>query len=231
MLLDPEANICKALFDTLPKDAEKTLGMFEALVRTLSDAADPDAIVVTERAMFDFIANHVREGEKQFERDIWDTFVKGLYPNISGWSELAANPGALKVLKELSEMPEVRRKFAEVHVLKAMDHLGLQLSADEIESRAAWLENHLTVPFALYHLVIQRVVGQGARLNRPERRNWWWDMSILFGIGDDQGVEGLPLTLVSSDGDMADAARRAGFGKHVVRYPDYLEQLGLDSSI
>ena len=50
MLLDPEANICKALFDTLPKDAEKTLGTFEALVRTLSDAADPDAIVVTERA-------------------------------------------------------------------------------------------------------------------------------------------------------------------------------------
>jgi hypothetical protein len=220
--------MCKALFGRLPAGAEDTPRAVEALVRGLADADEPDDFVRLNRAEFDFIAQHVDKVERDFEQDFWDAIIKPLNPNISSWEELRARPDLLRALEAAMKTPVLKIAFSRMLVLKAADALGISPTARQVDDRTRWLVAYLSVPMALYHLVVRRVAGQGARLNKSERRNWIWDLYILFGIGDDHAANDLPLTLVSSDKDMAAAANTAGFAKFVVSFPDYLARLGIN---
>lgn len=227
ILVDPEANMCKTLFGLTPPGAIETLGVVEGLIRGLADGEDPAEFVRLNATPFETLREHVSEVELTFEKDFWEAIIKPLNPSIGSWVELGARPDVIRSLEEHLKTPHLKLAFARVMVMKAADQLEVTLPDGEIEQKAHWLVDYLNVPFALYQYIVRHVAGEAARLNKPSRRNWIWDLHILFGIGDNHSVNGLPLTLVSSDREMAGAAKAAGYGQYVLGIDEYLGQLSI----
>ena len=62
-------------------------------------------------------------------------------------------------------------------------------------------------------LLVERIVCDGAHLDRPKVRNLLWDHEIAGNLG--QEIDGLPILVVTSDKYFAAAALRAGHGSAV----------------
>lgn len=74
-------------------------------------------------------------------------------------------------------------------------------------------------------VLLERIVCDGANLNKPKIRNLLWDQEIAANAG--QEIDGLPILVVTSDKFFAEAARRAGHAAAVRNPPQYANMLGI----
>lgn len=74
-------------------------------------------------------------------------------------------------------------------------------------------------------VLLERIVCEGASLDKPKIRNLLWDQEIAGNLG--QQIEGLPILVVTADGFFAEAARRAGHAAAVRSPLEYATMLGV----
>lgn len=74
-------------------------------------------------------------------------------------------------------------------------------------------------------VLLERIVCDGANLDKPKIRNLLWDQEIAGNAG--QEIDGLPILVVTRDKFFAEAARRAGHPAAVCDPSQYARMLGI----
>jgi len=218
--MDPDADMCLALFHRLPPDAQANIDQLTWLLKRVTGLRGQN-LGQRECELVQAIADHVDTKEQSFISDTFKRVVKPLNPDIGSWEEFQRRPDLSPAVLEALSQEEWSRTFARVQVLKAADALGLNPTEADIEERTTWLRQYVKAPFALYTEVMKRVIVNGARLTAKNRANWFWDIHILFGVGREHTTENQPILLVTSDADMVDAATKSGAGTVVASYEEY----------
>jgi hypothetical protein len=223
-LADSTSLIAQALFGRRPPahfENSQLLISLAAYIAQEKPAQMPEEAVHLIRQ----VKTHVDETEEQFVQETYRYTVQSVNPNATDWAPLRNDPQMQARALEFLGSPESAVRFGEMLLQHVLDALGIT----EVEPRRLELAREISesfqVPWRLMNEILRRILTQGCDLRKRNRRNWIWDMHIACSVGVQHSIEGKPLRLITTDGDILAASAAAGCGELVQSYADYRQAL------
>ena len=220
-----DLQLCIALWDEWPDALSHSDDMIRAIALRISE--DPSEVAM-EQMRPDL--RRVSEVMVKTER----TFAEGtrayLMPQIEASAKelgLAADTGDLRTASlAYLETEQARELVAEAHVLRARDHTAIEETAEETRERARFVAKDFEAGIRLYVAMMKKILRSNWDLTKGGKgANLLWDMQVAFLVGKNFTVQGRPVSLVSGDRAIVDAASEAGLGEDVMSLDAYRERL------
>lgn len=225
-LADPESLVAKAVFGQGIENNRQVTEMLLTLCRHVEERREGPLDPEVE-ALASGLKDHVASAEAGFAADMFAYLVQPFSAGVSTWAEVEKNPGLAQPALKFLRGPEAKNLFAGALIRKVADLINRRPSDAEVAAAAAWLGDRMGVAAALYNDICHRIIVQGCRLTKKNRVNWFWDLNLALCIGDSHSIAGLPVTLVTTDQDIVEAAQSAGARGSVMTFVEYRKSLGL----
>lgn len=225
ILMDSESLLVKLLFNCKREDPEQMWNIVGTHAYQIY--ADPcERHLDTFRPNFRLFAEFVDKIESRFVNDM-STIVSALNPSAKDWHPLKEDDRKRTQILNYLKSDKSLLLFAEAQVYKACQLVKKDPESIDIHKYAERVKELFLTPLILYREIIKKIVISGCDLTRRNRGNWIWDIQILFGVGKGT-LNNKRLILVTTDGEMLDAAKRARLEDKVLRLKDYLDSVGFN---
>ena len=189
------------------------------LAQMIASAPEDDDLAELAESI-DTVATHVSEKEQWFSEYLG---------NLRREVESAAGNETLRerraAVRSYVNSPEARHDDAIALVTRTYHKRGLALPVQIPESLIQRVALASCTSCLAVGVLLERIVCEGANLDKPKIRNLLWDQEIAGNLG--QQIEGLPIVVVTADGFFAEAARRAGHAWAVKSPLEYASVLGV----
>jgi hypothetical protein len=220
---DPESTVSQTLFGNVPPIASLNLAELNTLAAYVNHNA-PNLNSATELGRFRIFADALNAREKQ-----WLDAMNQLLINC--------DPSVAQALVGGTSDKEVRKKLRNVFAgqdyfegwsLAVVNHhaalVGWSGPQAQILAKAQLVRTVFAVPFLLMRTLAQKLPVP-TPLNLAKRVNFLADYAICFSIGG--SINGVPVSLITGDGDITEAAQLAGYGNQVESLSTYRTSIGL----
>lgn len=223
-LADSENQLCKAIFgEPIPK-REAEAEAYAQIVSAVVHSKSPEAWSHYQPAL-DYLRDHVEDVEQQFVEDMWDHVVRGLDPSAGSWHPLHDEPELRKHLAQAITSDIGRRLCARMVVRKAALQIDRDLSQESVDAKVDFVTEVFPTPLALYNEIVRRIILDGCDLRRRNRANWIWDMQMAFQTSPAAALQGVPVWLITGDGDIRQAAAAVGADDVVKSVNEYRDSV------
>jgi hypothetical protein len=190
-------------------------------------ALDDTAIAIAAAPSVNTVKAHMEQLKsiRAFSEGIEDKFMDTFREKHQEFHELPKD--RKKSLIRTFKHENVHMAWEYVILIQAAEAAGAdltQFSEAELETKLARIRKRFPAPSHLVKIIMSKMVGHhDFNIENNNRKNWYWDYQMLFYIAEE-----LQLFLVTSDGDMVDAARDAGIDNRVIPVKEYLALLNLN---
>jgi hypothetical protein len=170
----------------------------------------------------------VQETEELFKDQLRELIQK-IDPTADDWSILQKDPKKRAKAVAYFGSEEIERELALGYVTTIHDHLlGKNLIArdtpTELHRKAEYFVQIFSAPIKLYKELLKKFLQPDFNFEARNRENFVWDIHLLFAVGDHTLQAGTAkLYMVTSDGEIRNAAKLAGFDNKVYSYDEYVE--------
>ncbi len=225
-IMDSESLVLKALYNIILPESSTTTEQLAKLSRYIYENTPG---VLDEKRIIECkqLKSHLDQIETQFVSDMWQYVVQQLKPATTGWAPLENDKSTRNVVLESINSRGMPSFIAHAFVIKAMVQAKRNESATDITAKAKWISGKFNTSIQLYREILKRIVETGCNIDKPERRNWIWDMQIAFGVGQMIGDDNKELHLVSTDKAILQAAENAGSRRYVHSLAEFKKQLSM----
>lgn len=152
------------------------------------------------------------------DRTTVENVRKGMKGDEARWAELHSQ------IRHLDPTTmDFRSKWAQYMVSTYSERAGIRMTPDDIQSCEEYVLTLFEIPFQFTkHLYINHSAEElpGVRWS-----NHLWDLGLCFMFGPQHLLDGLPVLVVTTDGQFKEAARRVGHETQVLTLPEYLDLL------
>lgn len=225
---DSESQMALTLFGVSLAGRRESASLVSGVVKEISEKG-LEGLVNDVLETVKKLRAHRDQVERQFASDM-EAVVRVLDPNASAWQPWPNEPEKRKAFIKAVQDGKGLPFLAETLVLKAADDAGWKPSRQEVEGRARFVLENFPTPLVFYDLQVTKLVQSGADFSKSKHANSIWDMQLCYYALPDATILGFPVLLVSDEGQIHEAARRAGAPGRVVRWDDYVQRVA-DCSI
>ncbi len=226
---DAHSTVCQQLFGISPPgylQGLQNLGSHVShIVNHAPDISDPkvqDNIQNLARGM----AAKEKEWLKGME-DVLDRFSPGIAKKVFGGSN---DSEALKRVRTHFASSAFFDAWANYIVISNAAEVGItNLTIEQVKAKVDLVRKLFPVPFRLMCAMLEKLATpRPANLANPKHKRWnfVWDSMISFSIGNGT-IEGVPVYMVTDDGEIVEAAKAAGFDDQVLSLDSYLKQVDM----
>lgn len=172
------------------------------------------------------ISQYVRDEENQFVSDMFNFVVKGLNSSATDWTPLVNDEVTKTRFLRFINSEEAIMDLAKMYVIKACSIAGIGHSNVDMDTLAEKVKSTFSAPLKLYIMILKRIAETGCDITQRSRRNWIWDIQLLFYVTPTTLIN-KEIFLVSSDRDIIKAAEMGGRRNNVIRLNNYLNLINL----
>jgi hypothetical protein len=223
-----EEQLCKTLFGVDLADHRAASSLLATGCKQVYEAGESGSLDELQ-PVFEDMKRHVAAVERDFVSDLFKYAVKGFNADAVDWNPLAKKPELRAAVLEFSKSPEALERVAEAIVLKAamLSHsqLNRKLGRERLEDMKDAVQEHFSVSLQHYNDILHRIARTGSDYTKKNRANDIWDHQLTFLIGRNHSIAGKQVKLISDDGGISEAARKAGVPELVCSLEDYLAAL------
>ena len=224
LFTDPTSMVCQQLFGVSPTKNQETLDLI-AQTCTHIGRDRPDHIEPEVKQIIHAVAEHVRQTEERFVKEIYELVVRPMNPSTEGWAPLRGNREAQAAARRYLASEDSRIAFGQMQLDNCLEALDKTLSKTEQIEASRFLAKKLVVAATLFNEILGRIVTAGCNLEKRNRRNWVWDLYLALGIGADHSVQNKGIHLVTTDRDILTAAEVAGCKDIVYSYATHRSRI------
>jgi hypothetical protein len=225
-IIDSESLVLKALYNVILPESSTTTEQLAKLshyiYKNTPGVIDEKRIIVCKQ-----LKTHLDHIETQFVSDMWQYVVQQLKPATTGWAPLENDKSTRSVVLESINSKEMLSFIAHAFVIKAMVQARRNESATDVAAKAKLISDKFNTSIQLYREILKRIVETGCNIDKPERRNWIWDMQIALGVGQMIGDDHKELHLVSTDKAILRAAESSGARQYVHSLAEFKKDIGM----
>jgi len=167
------------------------------------------------------ISQYVQDEENQFVSDMFDFVVKGLNSSATDWAPLVNDEVTKTRFLRFINSEEAIMDLAKMYVIKTCSIAGIRHSNVDMDTLAEKVKSTFPAALKLYMSILKRIAETGCDITQRSRRNWIWDIQLLFYVTPTTLIN-KEIFLVSSDRDIIKAAEMGGRRNNVIRLNDYL---------
>jgi len=167
------------------------------------------------------ISQFVQDVENQFVSDMFNFVVKGLNSSATDWAPLVNDEVTKRRFLRFVNSEKAIMDLAKMYVIKTCSIVGIRHSNVDIDSMAEKVKSSFPAALKLYMSILRRIAETGCDITQRSRRNWIWDIQLLFYVTPTT-LMNKEILLVSSDGAIIRAAEMGGRRNNVIRLNSYL---------
>jgi len=226
ILADSESTLAKLLFnyeDTALIQKWKVLGNYAYQIFINEDESNINKF----RKYFELIAEYVGEVEEQFLSDIFNFVVLRLNPSAINWKPLINEKGKRKAFLNYLNSGNSISGLALMQVYKACNIAKIDPRKIKLDNYTDKAKNAFSAALTLFNEILKRIAESGCNLRNKNRRNWIWDIQILFSVTNNT-LNNKNVMLITTDRDMLKAAQDVRLGSNVLRLKEYLNSIGFN---
>lgn len=233
LFADPESTVCLELFNKVPPNAEE----FVQNLSKIATHVKSNAPAITDSTVlnnFKVFSTEMNSREKEWRQDM-EKVLNNCSPNAAKvWFSDQINQRnksdkhILEKLRNFFASQDFMETWANVTVERHASMVNRTLSAEELKEKINIVREVFSVPFHLTSKLLQKIATPNQiNINSPRRKHWnfIWDFYIAFSIGNYHAVEDADMYMVTSDGDILEAAAGANCAHRVVSLDDYLNRV------
>ena len=168
------------------------------------------------------IKKHINDSEEGVVENI-ETLCKNIDPNFSNWNLFYKEPSNRKKYLDYIRSDEFTNITA--YIFLAYVKLIIQTTKAITENDITTFTEMYKVGIELRRYFYEQILTPNFDLTQKSRVNFFWDEQILFAVGNT--IQGNPITLVTSDKKIIDAATKTGYQKFIKSFDDYMNFLGI----
>ncbi len=222
---DSEAAVCRLAYQQDPLGHAEISERLAYLCRRIATTG-PEAAKTIGNLELSWWAQQAKEIEDDFVDDMMTHIIRDHIPDASSWEALKRDPTKRDEALEFIESSDFVNEMAAANVRKARRLLKMNPNDDRVDKdRIDLVAAAFRVAFELYRAVLRRVIVDGVDVSRTKYRNWIWDLHIAFLIGDFTVFNNRPVSFVTDDKMIVEAARTADLGDYVRSFDDYSQAL------
>jgi hypothetical protein len=204
---DTEDILCRELFGRDTPGRAEEIDAGGAFVRRVA-MGDADELNELSPALAG-LRDHIAHVEAEFVAAMRD-IVQHLDPRASGWETFRSDPERRRAILARIDAGHGLRYFAEALVRRAAASIGTAIEGADLQHRVEFVMRHFGTPLRFFDAIIRKLVDGGVDMSKPQRANSIWDLQIAFYGVPGWAIDGAPLILVTDEGAIREAARRAG---------------------
>ncbi len=227
VLADFDLQISRFFFKVIDPNRERIDTQLGEIVCALG-LKDTDHVLKRYQYNLKQIRAQIKETEDFFKNQL-KGFIKKIDPNADSWSILQNDANKRKKAIEYFKSEQIEKEISLGYISMAYQNLlskGLipTESNESLLKKGEVFREIFQAPIQLYKSLLQKFVQPEFDMDSKSRENFVWDIHIMFTIGD-HVVSGTisQLYLITSDNEMINAAKNAGFLSKVFSYPEYIE--------
>lgn len=224
VLADSESQLCWALHRKVPATHQDTTEKLCRLFNYISTHCSESDIAKIRNDLKE-ITGVVSDTEARFISDMMQFTVQGFDPEATDWSPLRNDATLRKKVLTFIDSQDSLLALCRVHVFKSYFLLGESIDETQVDTLSKLLLMNFEAPFQLYREIVRRIIMTGCNLSKKNRANWVWDIQIAFTIGPNHNLNGLSVRLVTEDGDILEAAKKANCESMVCSLREYLSRI------
>lgn len=221
-----EGQVSHSLFHASPNvggDASASLG---AVVGQIANTERADLPGLFQETLCE-CRDRVLFLEERFIQSLFDGVVRTLVPEATDWPSVTQDSSIRSGLLESIAAGDGLGQIAEGTVTRMADDLGIELSEEELAEKVKVVKEAFPVPLHLFNTLVRNIVENGLDMTKKKRANYLWDFHIAFSTGTGANIDGVPIWLVTDDGDILNAAATAGATQNVKSFDEYTLVLDL----
>lgn len=228
-LPDAQSQRCSILFDRLPDGVKEQAHVYGNLLVTIAKADRPADWAIYQSQINDLAKLH-KQAKNDFQNAILE-FIRIYLPSATSWDAIHNNAALRKsVLKTLGDPLVNRSKFAFL-VDEAATLLGMTLSNSRREERIDFAMKAFAIPMQFAFSRIYSLIVDGANFSKSGNVNSSEDFQILFSVSSEANIDGHPVSLITDEKQIREAAKHCGSPDLVRSIPAYFDFLGVDLNI
>lgn len=226
-LMEPaESQVSHVLFRAGPKDPRDDSASLGGFVGQIANTERADLPGRFEEPLCE-CRDLVQSREEQFTQSLFDRVVRTLVPEATDWFSVTQDSPIRSTLLESISAGDGLSRIAEGTVRRIADDLGIELSQEELAEKVAVVKQAFPVPIHLFNGLVRNIVENGLDMTKQKRANSLWDFHIAFSTGTGANLDGMPIWLVTNDGEILKAAATAGATQNVKPFDEYTRILDL----
>ena len=172
------------------------------------------------------ISQYVQDEENQFVSDMFNFVVKGLNSSATDWAPLVNDEVTKTRFLRFINLEEAIMDLAKMYVIKTCSIASIRHNNVDMDTLAEKVKSTFPAALKLYMRILKRIAETGCDITQRSRRNWIWDIQLLFYVTSTTLIN-KEIFLVSSDRDIIKAAEMGGRRNNVIRLNDYLNLINL----
>ncbi len=222
-----EGQVSHSLFHTSPNDGRDASANLGAFVGQIANTERTDLPGRFQETLCE-CRDRVLSLEERFIQSLFDSVVRTLVPEATDWTSVTQDSLNRSALLESIAAGDGLNQIAEGTVTRMADNLGIKLSKEELADQVKVVKEAFPVPLHLFNTLVRNIVENGLDMTKKKRANYLWDFHIAFSTGTGANVDGVPIWLVTDDGDILKAAATAGATQNVKSFDEYTFALDLE---
>jgi len=224
-IANAEAILCKLLYKELPPYTDEVNHRLVNLIyKIISDKNNlQDKIIHKEVSR---IEQELNEIEERFLDELRRSIIKRIKPNSEKWNSIKEDSDLRKRALTFLNSKNQDYYTAYSNVIKAANALEIRESYLETHKKVLWVKSIFKVQLEFYRLILKKIWIDGANADKGSRRNWIWDLHIILCLGNNLLFNEKEVYLITSDGEILEAASNAGADKYVLKLEEYLTACG-----
>jgi hypothetical protein len=226
---DAESTICRELFGSVPPMAEantKLLRQIAAHIREAGPNITDTNVLGTIKAFADKMDAIDAEWLVEMGQ-----LIGSFDPALARvWIGGRTDKDVRKKLRDLFVGVGFRQEWSARQIIHNAAIVGLNLSGPEVVQKITDFERVFEVPISMMQKLICLFASDpNVNLHRTKKPwpNMIWDTALAFAIGPHHEIDSVPITIVTGDGDIFDAATEAGCSSRVATLDDYFARVGM----
>jgi hypothetical protein len=221
IIADSETLLAKYLFNYDYQELVQKWKEIANLIAQIYNSPD-DNNIARMRSDILQISHFVLNVENQFISDMFKFVVKGLNSSATDWAPLVNDAKTKRRFLDFINSEVAIIDLAKMYVIKTCIIAGIEPRDINIEILAEKVRSNFPAALKIYMIILKRIAETGCDITKGSRRNWVWDMQLLFYITPNSLLN-KRIILVSSDRDIRKAAQISRMSNSVIRLNDYLE--------
>ncbi len=216
-IASPLGQVTRYLFGHTPVQEEDADGFGAVLGRWVHDPAFRDsAIELVQEIRAETAAKRAAYVEM-----LWETVVKTVSPHAEQWSDVAKRSDLRDQLLAGVRAGEGAAIIANGMVREAALVAGRELSETEERRLTDSVLVNFRTMIEYRSLIVEKLISGGPNMTKRSRANGVFDQVVCGATGGLARIRNCPVLVVSNDGDILEAARRADMTLEIVSPEEY----------
>lgn len=226
-IADPTAQLTKLIYNLESPTIIEFSNRINELIGTVYHLRNDKSLIEIEKNLKD-LNSFVKEKEKEFINDMWNSVVKTVDPDANEWKAINKNTFLRNKAMEYLRSEDFKENTARAFIFRAMNALNKTETPKKIEESTQMVLKNFNTSIEFYSKILELILIHGVDVNKKARRNWIWDLQLTFNIGEHQSVGGKKMYFITGDKEIKEAAELIKLDEFILKPEEYLEVLGIN---